>query len=351
MAIFKTLFELRLKAHNRPVEDYLTEILKFVLSRDIDLLNHFLNYFSIIDNKIDEFEITSQLSLKKINNHSTDSRPDMAIFLEEKSIFFENKVNSKEGYKQLKRYAEQLEEIADGKKTLVYITKHYDFKNPEEIFGDCIKEIEFISLRWYMVYRFLKLYKADPIIFELLIFMKQNDLSMNNQFNPSDIITLTNFTNVRRMMDESMFGEVSKKFELINHGISQKSTMMTQLRDNDRYVYYQYHNNRMKCMLGYWMNSRNEKDYPDIGIIIEIAPQSTDRKNVISTFKKISEKYDSWQTVSIINPKDWAKLSYRTSLQTFLSEESQIEEIKKFFINGLNEWKQIINEYPDLPTN
>ena len=66
MAIFKTLFELRLKAHNRPHEDYLTEILKFVLSRDIDLLNHFLNYFSIIDNKIDEFEITSQLSLKKL---------------------------------------------------------------------------------------------------------------------------------------------------------------------------------------------------------------------------------------------------------------------------------------------
>lgn len=351
MGIFKTLFELRLKAHNRPLEDYLTEIISFVLSRDIDLLNNFLNHFQIIDYQADTFDISTQLILKKLKNHNTDSRPDIAVFLEEKAIFFENKVNSKEGYNQLKRYAEHLDNITDANKTLVYITKHYDIKNLEKIFKDCNNKIDFIPLRWYKVYRFFKAYKSDPIVFELLLFMKQNNLSMNNQFNPSDIITLTNFTNVRRMMDESMFGTVSKKFEQINKGIPQKSATMTQLKNKDRYVFYKQHKENMASMLGYWMNSGNEKDYPDVGIIIEIAPSSNRRKDVISIFNKIVEKNNSWKGSNLSNPKAWAKIIYRASLQSFLSEESQIEEIKKFFMTGLEEMEKIFNENPDLPTN
>lgn len=351
MGIFKTLFDLRLKAHNRPLEDYLTEIISFVLNSDLDLFNEFLIHFEIIENRIESYEINTQLVLKKINKHTSDSRPDMAIFLEKKAIFFENKINSKEGFKQLKRYAEHLDKITDEKKTLVYLTKHYDLKNPEKIFADCKSEIEFIQIRWHKIYRFFKKYKSDPIVFELLLFMKQINLSMNNQFNPSDIITLTNFTNVRRIMDETMFGAVSKKFKQVNKGISQKSASMTQLRDHDRYIYFRNHKERMWCGLGYWMNSRNEKDYPDIGIVIEVAPQSTSRKEIISTFQSIVSEKKSWKGYNLSNPKAWAGITYGISLQNFLSEESQTEKIKEFFIKGLEEMEDIFEKNTMLPAN
>lgn len=342
MGIFKTLFDLRLKAHNRPLEDYLTEIISFVLNNDLEIMNDFLTQFGIIEKRIESYDITTQLVLKKINNHSSDSRPDMAIFLEKKAIFFENKINSKEGFKQLKRYAEHLDQITDEEKTLVYLTKHYDLKDPEKIFMDYINDIEFIQIRWHKIYRFFKKYKSDPIVFELLLFMKQINLSMNNQFNPSDIITLTNFTNVRRMMDETMFGAVSKKFKQINKGISQKSASMTQLRDHDRYIYYRSHKERMWCGLGYWMNSRNEKDYPDVGIVIEVAPQSSMRKEIISTFQSIVSENKSWKGYNLSNPKAWAGITYGISLQSFLSEDSQTEKLKSFLLQDLNKWSRYL---------
>tara|TARA_Y100000768_G_C23971699_1_gene680879 strand:- start:623 stop:1705 length:1083 start_codon:yes stop_codon:yes gene_type:complete len=351
LGIFKTLFDLRLKAHNRPLEDYLTEIISFVLSSDLEILNDFLIQFGIVENQIETYNITTQLVLKRINNHTSDSRPDMAIFLENKAIFFENKINSKEGFKQLKRYAEHLDQITDEKKTLVYLTKHYDLKNPEKIFTDCKSDIELIQIRWHKIYGFFTKYKSDPIVFELLLFMKQINLSMNNQFNPSDIITLTNFTNVREMMDETMFGAVSKKFKQINKGISQKSASMTQLRDHDRYIYYRSHKEKMWCGLGYWMNSRNEKDYPDVGIVIEVAPQSSLRKEIISTFQLIVSENKSWKGYSLSNPKAWAGIRYGISLQSFLSEDSQTEKIKEFFIKGLEEMEEIFEKNEKLPTN
>lgn len=351
MGIFKTLFDLRLKAHNRPLEDYLTEIISFVLNSYLDLFNDFLIHFGIIENRVESYGITTQLVLKKINKHSSDSRPDMAIFLEKKVIFFENKINSKEGFKQLKRYAEHLDKITDEKKTLVYLTKHFDLKNPKNIFLDCNDHIDFIQIRWHKTYRFFKKHKSNPVVFELLLFMKQINLSMNNQFNPSDIITLTNFTNVRKMMDETMFGTVSKKFKQINKGISQKSASMTQLRDHDRYIYYRSHKEKMWCGLGYWMNSRNEKDYPDVGIVIEVAPQSSLRKEIISTFQSIVKENKSWKGYNLSNPKAWAGITYGISLQSFLAEESQTEKIKEYFIKGLEQMEKIFEENEKLPTN
>ena len=82
----------------------------------------------------------------------------MAIFLEEKSIFFENKVNSKEGYKQLKRYAEHLDKLETDKKCLVYITKNHESKTKSKIFEKCKTNIEFVHIRWYQIFNFLKKY-------------------------------------------------------------------------------------------------------------------------------------------------------------------------------------------------
>ncbi|MEO2082278.1 MAG: PD-(D/E)XK nuclease family protein [Leeuwenhoekiella sp.] len=351
MGIFKKLLDLRIRAHNKPLEDYLTEIISYIFEHNAEILNNFLIHFKIIETPADWYKITTQHTLKKLDNHASDSRPDMAIFLETGIVFFEHKINASEGLDQLKRYAEHLDQLSDGRKTLVYLTKHYDFKETNKIFSDCKNVIDFIPIRWYQVYRFFENYKADPLSFELLLFMKQINLSMHNQFKPSDIITMTNFTNVLKMMDETMFGEVQQSFSRINNGMSRDFTCITELGKYDRYMYYKEHSHKLWCGLGYWMNSDNEKDYPELNIVIEIGPKSIKRKEVVDIFKSILKEYKDWTGYDLSDPSQHSGIAFSSSLQTFLSKENQIEEIKQFFRKGLEQLEAIFTSYKTLPLN
>ena len=351
MGIFKTLFDLRLKAHNRPLEDYLTEIISYILGNNPEILNDFLIHFKIIEIKVDWYKITTQLTLPKLENHISDSRPDMVLFLKNGVVFFEHKINAIEGVDQLKRYAEHLDQITGDTKTLVYITKHYDLKSEKDTSLDCRNDIEFIQVRWFEVYRFFQNYKADPLVLELLLFMKQIHLSMHNQFQPSDIIAMSNFTNVLKMMDETMFGEVSQSFSRINNGMSRDFTCITELAKHDRYMYYKEHQHKLWCGLGYWMNSDNDKDYPELNIVIEIGPRSPKRKEVVDIFKSILKEYKDWTGYDLADPSQHSGIAFSSSLQTFLSKENQIEEIKQFFRKGLEQLEAIFTSYRTLPLN
>lgn len=351
--IFKILFNLKLKNSNQPLEDYLTEIFAYCLSEDNDLTNEFLNYFEITKSNHEQITISTQVELKALQNHETDSRPDMAIFSETATFFFENKINAKEGYKQLSRYAEHLDLLSNNEKKIIYITRDFDEKKSNTVFKNCktLHKNDLIQLRWFDVFSFLKKYNSNLIIFELLNFMKQNKLSMNNQFTPIDILTMSNFSNIRKLMDEVMFGNVSKEFEKVNGSITQPSTCLTQLKSYDRYIYYANHNEKMAVLFGFWMNSMNEKDYPEIGIQIELSPNSKKNIQIRETFRKISDECDGWYTYSISDITKWAALFKKQSLQNILSKKNHIVEIKKYFNSIIQELDDIFNKYSDLPIN
>jgi len=347
--IFKILFDLKTNSHNQPLEDYLTELFAYCLDKDIDLLNNFFSHFGLYTSNTDNCMVSTQFELKGLKNHHCNSRPDMAMFMDDATIFFENKINSGEGVNQLQRYAEHLNEIKNKKKTLVYLTRDFDKKDSKEILKNCNSEIDFIQLRWFQVFNFLKQYKSEPIILELLTFLKQINLSMNNQFTPIDLLTLSNFSKVRKMLDESMYGQVSEKFKEINNGISKHSASLTQLRNHDRYIYWADHNEKMWVGLGYWMNSMNEKEYPEIGIVIEVAPNSNKREAITKALSNITEKFSDWNGYNLNSPTDWAGIFVGNSLQAFLSSENHIEEIQNYFIDKLNELDKILTEFPELP--
>jgi hypothetical protein len=68
----------------------------------------------------------------------------------------ESKIGSGEGQDQLRRYSEHLEGMAgfDGK-TLLYVTRGYDRKDPKEIFVSLSGDVRFKQLRWHDFYRLL----------------------------------------------------------------------------------------------------------------------------------------------------------------------------------------------------
>ena len=347
--IFSSLYNLRLKSPHNPLEDYLTEILKYCLERDVELLQKFHIHFGIYEAPFETYSFTTQFKLKALDNHHQGSRPDIALFLEDATIYFENKINSGEGDEQLKRYAEHLA-IGDNKPgTLVYITKDYDPKSEEYILKECPNRIRFIPIRWHQIFAFLIPFKEKPLVFELLTFMKNIKLSMNNQFSPTDIITLSNFSPVRKLMDACMFGEVREEFQRINRGVSQESTSLTQLRDHDRYIYWKNHMDGLIIGLGFWMNSENEKPYPEVGIMIQVKPSSSKRNEVVNIFNKILDKDDKWEGSNIHDPSKWATIYCRQSLQVFLSKENHIGEIQEYYGDSLKKVEQISIDYPDLP--
>ena len=346
--IFKILFNLKVKSNGNPLEDYLTELFTYCLNQDIELLNAFLIQFCGVKSRIEEFNINTQYELKSLKNHECDSRPDMVLFTNNLTIFFENKINAKEGNKQLQRYAEHLNKIHTSRKILVYITRDYDIKNEKEIFSNCNTRIDFIQIRWFNIFKLLQKFKHNIIIQELLTFMKQINLSMNNQFTPVDILTLTNFSKVSSIMDETMFGEISKLFKKVNGVITQPSACLTQLKKHDRYVYYAYHNKAITIFLGFWMNSRNEKEYPEIGIEIELNPNSEQNENIRKIFQQIIEIHEDWDSNSLSDLSNWAKVRNKRSLQDFLSTKDHIGNIKLFFSESLTELESILKNNLEL---
>ena len=209
--IFNTLFQLRLKHAKDPLEDYLTEIFAYCLKSNEPLLKEFLNKF-IYNQSYKKSSVLTQQSFVAINSHPSDSKPDMIIQLDDAAIYLENKVASYEGNIQLQRYAEHLDAEIKKDKVLVYITRDHDPKDQNIIFQNCHNPIQFVQIRWYQIFDCLSKYKDLPIVLELLTFMKLKKLSMSNQFTPSDLITLSNFSQVQTMLDETMYGKTSSKF-------------------------------------------------------------------------------------------------------------------------------------------
>jgi len=345
--LFKTIFDLRLKNSNNPTEDFLTEIYAFILNAYPEVLSEFLAGLNINIEDISSYSIHTQETFKKLESHDTDSRPDISIYFPNHVIFIESKIGSKEGSNQLKRYAEHLNEL---KKTgtLVYLTRDFEEKNSTHILKNCTPKINFISFRWFQVYQLLKRHKNNILIHQILGFMEKINISSNNQFNPVDIIALSHFSRVKKMLDETMYGVVSKKFKKVANGLSKPASAMTQLKDHDRYIYHVYQKNEAWIGLGYWMNSFNDsREYPELKFVIEVSPKSPQYDNIATIMEKICGESE-WTGYNFERPKSWKGMYLKKSLRDFMSDENHITSIQEYFLNTIEEYLKIKPQFNNL---
>ena len=352
VSLFNTLLKQKAKGDNKtPTEDFFTEIFAHLLHSNYNVFTEFLRVFELSDIVPDNGHyIKTQLQFD-------GSRPDITIQLSDGDrsdlLFIENKIDSPEGFHQLKKYAKELSGHSDvTQATLVYITRDYDKKDEKDIRGDCPanRKPVFKQFRWHEVYRFLEKYKEDSLVVETLKFMEANNMAHNNQFSSVDILTLTNFPRVRRMMDETMKGEVSELFKEVTGRIAQDSTLLTQLRDSNRYVYQSWQQEDMWCGYGYWFDPSNIANYPDVGVILEAHPNSPERDIIIAAMKEIENRPPGkWKGYDLAATKAWSRIWQGKSLKDFMGSEDHIDAIKKFFIQAINDLGAIKAAYPDLP--
>ena len=348
--LFSKLWSLKLKSANRPFEDYLTEIFAQCLRSSSSFLDEFLESLNI-KRKDSFFNIKTQETFRKLKGHDQDSRPDIVIYLTGFTVFIENKVGAQEGVGQLQRYAEQLCQMG-GEKVLVYITRDYDKKKKEVLLEKCDPEkektVDFDQFRWYEIHQLAKRHQANHLINELIKFMEQTGLSTNNRFSPLDILSLTNFSRVKKMMDETMHGVVSEKFIEATGGISQDASSMTQIKNHDRYIYYKNKKNKIWIGLGYWLNAFNNEEYPGLSFCVEVAPSSAKYDEIKTIMRAIVARESDWYGYNLEVEKSWSNIGYSSNLKAFLTKDNHIQAIQDFFLKAIASYQEIEKEFGEL---
>lgn len=356
MALFSRL--LNLNTGSIPLEDFFTELVAYLFSMDKEILYNWLKDLSLLDRVgyLDAY-VSTQREFSPLDDHQFASRPDILIELVDMEsqnrsiIFLESKIGSQEGNGQLSRYAEILHKLPGFQhKLLLYITRDFDPKKKKAIFKNIPQSVvQFKQLRWYQFYRFLKSQANTMLVQEILTFMDEYHMTHNNQFSSIDVITLANFTKSLKLMEETMWGEVSQQFKQVLGAIKQKSTALTELRYRGRYLMTAgMPSGRWWCGLGFILETSQLTDYPIVRIMLEVDPHSQRRTEIIEAMKDICGQY-RWKGYNLDSPKDWAGIVREKSLQDFLSEEDHVMAIKNFFLQTLDELEQIKNQYSQLP--
>ncbi|SES06479.1 PD-(D/E)XK nuclease family protein [Pedobacter rhizosphaerae] len=182
--MFNSLYKLyRNHSVKTPLEDFTTEAFVGVLKLDPTLLENFC--VSLLGLTKEDFNIRTQANYLLKND--INCIVDIVIESENQLCFIENKVNSKEGYRQLERYSKVLDLFKSCNKEtyLIYCTKNFEEKAQVNH--------KFKQLRWFQVAKFLTQQRADnPIKNNFLEFLKLKKMSQNLTITNKDTFIIEN---------------------------------------------------------------------------------------------------------------------------------------------------------------
>lgn len=85
---------------------------------------------------------------------------------------FDSRLGSWEGPEQLRRYVAYLENISADRRTLIYITRAYDLKDPDHIEA-AAEGVTFLQLRLHDFYKYLQTTERDALVEEVMFFMEE----------------------------------------------------------------------------------------------------------------------------------------------------------------------------------
>lgn len=210
-----------------PIEDFITYSFAGLLNDNKDLKEHFL--YSTL--KLPKLCYTIYSQRKYDLEGGKYCKIDLVFENTEEKIicFVENKVDSKEGEDQLKRYAKILDsfEYKEYDTYLVYCTKNYDPKQ--------LKSHSFNYIRWYDIADILNNYPNKFLICQFYNFLKSNKMAQKHTLNNSDVATMRNMASTLEFLNECLDQAkpiFTKKFKPPN-----KVELNRQLRDWNRWIY------------------------------------------------------------------------------------------------------------------
>jgi hypothetical protein len=345
---FQRMYSLVKSSTTNPFEDYLTEVIAPIFNVE-KILSSFMNKFTGIHlSSIRNINVSTQKNYERLDNHETHSRPDLVITFENNKgkhlIFCENKLGSDEGSQQLQRYHDHLHNHKQkGYYTyLFYITQKYDPKETAKYTKDGVK---YYQLQWFQIFNWLKIFKENLYVKEVLKYMEANELNENRRFTPTDIDALQNLYKLQSMMDKTLDGKVKETFEKLFGKPMQWSNRANQLRNFNRYVLISDQSDWKFIGCGFWFN---EDEYPDITVFLEVEPNCKTKKELQEAIELFCNENEGWVFEGPDDDKDEMILYIDKSLLNFLSESDHLESIQNQIVRELIKLHSLKEKYPQL---
>lgn len=323
------LFKLYLRNKTKtPLEDFTTEAFAGILKYDSDIKNEFINKFLKIPQG--EHRIKTQVKYELEN----DSNCIIDFVLESENIicFVENKVNSKEGNRQLERYSKILDIYAnEGYETyLYYCTKYFDEKP--------LKEHQFHQFRWFQIAEFLKPYsKSNALVKDFLKFLKIKNMSQDLTITTKDLFAIESLYEtigiIKGYLDrmKPLFIKTFKSKIKLSDGCT-----TSQLIQHKRQIYY------FKDIVGhsgwseikYGFQTSSSRIY--VGIWI-------DKANV--DYLKFKEYFATKEhEFEVINLDRGLSIELNSPLQNFINYENADSQISDWFKNSFSKFALLVTE-------
>jgi len=312
-----------------PLEDYTTELFVGVLNNHAAFRKKFCNEFLGLNS--DNFFISTQNKYELDN--TLDAIVDIVIHGDEEICFIENKVNSKEGYEQLNRYAIVLDGFRQsGMKTkLVYCTKNDEPKDETRH--------EFTQIKWHMIAHLAKEFKKDSLVKLFSNFLKLHDMEKDLTIRTTDLLALENFARIFTIVEEHL-NRIKPQFQKYG-GKFQDLKTINNLRD-------QFHHNRIVI---YNSNVLEGEGWSEI-----IAGFSFDGKMFLGGYldrknpyhKLIYEKInDNVIFDEITEYETGTSFLFSKSLSVFINMENSETEIESWFKDSMKKMNQFMEETKD----
>jgi hypothetical protein len=340
-------------------ENFFTEIFVSVLNHNPTITRYFLNQFIKLPEKIDRIRVDPQVTFQKLRGHEQDSRPDVVITLDFEEgkdlVFIESKLGAREGPNQLIRYAEQLKNISEVRhRYLIYITQSYDPKDEVKITGNSGEHVKFIHATWSRFYSSLKDFRKDTLVDEMMLFMEENGMAENNVLLPVDVSSMTVFPRLLDFMQTSLEGEVENKYRSVL-GYKPENIYGDQARYEGRVILWKELGQDWAFGVGYFFD-KGGREYPSLGVLIEIDPMSSHWNKIASALKKVADnptdranKTVSWEILELDNPDNWTNLYFHESLLNIIAKPDHLQAIRLRLLWYLDQIAAIKKRYPFLP--
>lgn len=332
--MLNNLYRLYKNNNNKsPLEDFTTESFVGILRFDEYLLNDFC--ISFLGLEKESFNIKTQVKYSLIDD--IDCIVDIVIESEHQLCFIENKVNSREGYRQLERYSKVLDVFkAQGKTTyLFYCTKNFEDKT--------VVEHNFNQFRWFQVAKFLEKHPSKSAVKEdFLKFIKLKRMSQDLTLTTKSTFVIENLFETIELINghlnraKPLFIQTFNKNSKVNDGFS-----TTQIINHKRLIYYfkeilgssdgwseikyGFQLNSLKIYCGIWIDKKNS-EYNNF-------------KNHI-----INNHYD----FEILDKPNGFAIELSESLGKYLNDKNGDEEILNWYRNSFNKFLAVIENSKDL---
>jgi hypothetical protein len=166
-SLFSKIYKYRESSSRNQKENFVIEILSYALKNDSIFSKEFLKYIELPNLKISNCD--TQIS------DSEQGRPDISIELNDGTlVLIECKIDSLQGYNQINRYINLIQQNKNKKSKLIYLTKYQELI-------DIDSKANFQQIKWQNIHDLLEK-STNTISIEFRNFLIENKMSTDYKF-------------------------------------------------------------------------------------------------------------------------------------------------------------------------